>query len=54
MCIRDRKELRAARLVDHTGDGYRLTSAGADLARRMVEVQQFAGKWSQRARQSAA
>ena len=24
------KELRAARLVDHTGDGYRLTSAGAD------------------------
>jgi DNA-binding HxlR family transcriptional regulator len=41
------KELRAARLVDHSGNGYRLTSQGADLARRLVEVQQFAGKWSQ-------
>ncbi len=40
------KELRAARLVDHGGNGYRLTSQGADLARRLVEVQQFAGKWS--------
>jgi DNA-binding HxlR family transcriptional regulator len=40
------KELRAARLVDHSGHGYRLTSQGADLARRLVEVQQFAGKWS--------
>ena len=40
------KELRAARLVDHGGDGYRLTHLGADLARRMHDVQQFAGKWS--------
>jgi len=50
------KELRAARLVDHSGHGYRLTTQGADLARRMVEVQQFAGKWSHqqaRAAQSA-
>ena len=49
------KELRAARLVDHTGDGYRLTSAGADLARRMHDVQLFASKWSsQQARAAAA
>lgn len=49
------KELRGARLVDHTGDGYRLTSQGADLARRMHDVQLFASKWSQQqARASAA
>jgi len=41
------KELRAARLVEHGGDGYRLTSQGADLARRLTEVQRFASKWSQ-------
>ncbi|MGE0348459.1 winged helix-turn-helix transcriptional regulator [Hydrogenophaga sp.] len=40
------KELRAARLVDHGGQGYRLTTQGAELARRLAEVQQFAGKWS--------
>ncbi|MBA4261538.1 MAG: transcriptional regulator [Comamonadaceae bacterium] len=48
------KELRAAHLVDHTGDGYRLTSQGADLARRMHEVQLFAGKWSQQQARTAA
>lgn len=41
------KELRAARLVDHGGHGYRLTTQGADLARRLSEVQAFAGKWAQ-------
>ena len=41
------KELRAARLVDHSGHGYRLTSQGADLARRMNEVQLFANRWAQ-------
>lgn len=40
------KELRAARLVDHTGDGYRLTPLGTDLARRMQDMQQFAHKWA--------
>ncbi|WP_137919714.1 helix-turn-helix domain-containing protein [Hydrogenophaga sp. 2FB] len=40
------KELRAALLVEHGGQGYRLTPLGADLARRLVEVQHFAGKWS--------
>ena len=49
------KELRAARLVDHGGDGYRLTSQGADLARRMHDMQLFAGKWfSQQERAAAA
>jgi len=31
-------ELRAARLVDHAGSGYCLTSAGANLARRMHDT----------------
>ena len=35
------KELRAARLVDHTGDGYRLTHQGADLG--AVALQQRVG-----------
>ena len=49
------KDLRAARLVDHTGDGYRLTNLGSDLARRMHDVQLFATKWSnQQARVAAA
>lgn len=48
------KELRAARLVDHSGHGYRLTAQGTDLARRLVEVQQFAGKWSQHQARVAA
>ena len=47
------KELRAARLVDHTGDGYRLTPQGAELARRMTEVQQFAGRWAQQQARAA-
>ena len=41
------KAWRAARRVEHGGDGYRLTHAGADLARRMTEVQGFATKWAQ-------
>jgi DNA-binding HxlR family transcriptional regulator len=41
------KELRSARLVDHNGDGYRLTPLGADLARRWVEVPLFAVRWTQ-------
>ena len=48
------KELRAARLVDHTGDGYRLTSQGADLARRLSEVQPFASKWAHQQARAAA
>lgn len=41
------KQLRAARLVDHGRDGYRLTPQGADLARRMTDVQLFATRWAQ-------
>lgn len=48
------KELRAARLIEHDGEGYRLTSQGADLARRLLEVQQFAPKWSQQQTRAAA
>jgi DNA-binding HxlR family transcriptional regulator len=48
------KELRAARLVDHSGEGYRLTAQGADLARRLHDVQQFAPKWSQQQARAAA
>lgn len=48
------KELRAARLVEHGGDGYRLTALGADLAGRLVDVQRFAGKWSQQLARASA
>ena len=49
------KELRAARLVDHSGHGYRLTTQGAELARRLSDVQQFATRWAhQQARASAS
>lgn len=48
------KELRAAHLVDHAGHGYRLTSQGSELARRLAEVQAFAGKWSQHQARLAA
>ena len=39
------KELRAAGLMTHGTAGYTLTSLGADLLKRMGEVQAFAGKW---------
>ncbi len=51
------KELRGAGLIHHDGQGYRLTPPGADLARRLGEVRQFAGRWQQaleRAREQAA
>jgi DNA-binding HxlR family transcriptional regulator len=49
------KQLRAACLVDHGRDGYRLTPQGADLARRMTDMQLFASRWAQQqARVSAA
>jgi DNA-binding HxlR family transcriptional regulator len=48
------KQLRAARLVEHGGDGYRLTPQGTDLARRLGDVQQFAPRWAQRQTRLAA
>ena len=40
------KELRVAGLMTHGTNGYTLTSPGADLLKRMGEVQAFAGKWA--------
>lgn len=40
------KELRAAGLMHHDGDGYIVTSTGADLLKRLNELPAFASKWS--------
>lgn len=40
------KELRDAGLLDHGGDGYCVTPAGAELARRLAELQGFATRWA--------
>ena len=39
------KELRAAGLMTHGSSGYIVTSLGADLLKRLNELQAFAGKW---------
>lgn len=39
------KELRAANLVTHGSDGYSLTMTGADLVKRLSDLQAFATKW---------
>ncbi len=40
------KELRAAGLMGHGTDGYIVTSLGADLLKRLNDMQAFAGKWA--------
>jgi DNA-binding HxlR family transcriptional regulator len=40
------KELRAAGLVHHDGNGYLLTVLGSDLLKRLNELPTFANKWS--------
>lgn len=40
------KELREAGLVDHGGEGYCLTASGADLLRRLADLQPFAARWA--------
>jgi DNA-binding HxlR family transcriptional regulator len=40
------KELREAGLLTHGSDGYSVTTMGADLLKRMGELQAFAGKWA--------
>ncbi|OGA97550.1 MAG: transcriptional regulator [Burkholderiales bacterium RIFCSPHIGHO2_12_FULL_61_11] len=40
------KELRAAGLMGHGGDGYTVTTLGADLLKRLNDLQAFAGKWA--------
>jgi DNA-binding HxlR family transcriptional regulator len=39
------KELREAGLMHHNGDGYSVTPSGADLLKRLNDVQAFAAKW---------
>src|SRR3954471_18309567 len=39
------KELREAGLLHHTGDGYCVTPSGADLLKRLNDLQAFAAKW---------
>ena len=40
------KELRAAGLLGHGTSGYVLTALGADLLKRLNDLQAFAGKWA--------
>lgn len=39
------KELREAGLLNHGSDGYVVTASGADLLKRLNDVQAFATKW---------
>ncbi|WHZ11091.1 MAG: hypothetical protein OJF60_001530 [Burkholderiaceae bacterium] len=40
------KELREAGLLTHGGDGYGVTASGADLLKRLNDLQAFAGRWA--------
>jgi DNA-binding HxlR family transcriptional regulator len=40
------KALRAAGLVGHGDEGYRLTASGTDLVKRLSDLQAFATKWT--------
>ena len=40
------KELRAAGLLTHGSEGYSVTVSGADLLKRLGDLQAFATKWS--------
>jgi DNA-binding HxlR family transcriptional regulator len=48
------KELREAGLMTHGSDGYTLTSSGADLMKRMSDLQAFAVKWTNSQAKKAA
>ncbi len=39
------KEMRAAGLLTHGTDGYTVTTLGADLLKRLNDLQAFAAKW---------
>ena len=39
------KAMRAAGLIGHGSDGYKLTLSGMDLTRRMSDLQAFSTKW---------
>lgn len=40
------KELRAAGLMSHASEGYTVTPIGADLLKRLNDMQAFAAKWA--------
>jgi DNA-binding HxlR family transcriptional regulator len=40
------KELREAGLLTHGGEGYAVTASGADLLKRLGDLQAFANKWA--------
>ena len=40
------KQLREAGLIHHVASGYTVTPMGADLLKRINDVQAFAGKWA--------
>ncbi len=40
------KELREAGLLTHAGGGYSVTPTGADLLKRLGDLQAFAVKWT--------
>ncbi len=40
------KELREAGFVNHGSDGYVVTASGADLLKRLSDLQPFASKWT--------
>jgi len=40
------KELRAAGLLTHGGEGYTVTALGAELLKRLGDLQSFANKWA--------
>ena len=39
------KEMREAGLMNHGTGGYGVTASGADLLKRLNDLQAFAGKW---------
>jgi DNA-binding HxlR family transcriptional regulator len=48
------KELRAAGLMSHGNEGYTVTALGADLLKRVSDLQAFAGKWAASQTKTAA
>ena len=48
------KELREAGLMTHGSDGYIITASGADLLKRIAELQAFSVKWSANLAKKAA
>lgn len=42
------KELREARLIDHSGAGFGYTEQGKELARHLLELNAYAKRWAER------